>query len=63
MKNYYRIMAGPKSVYAEKCFKEGFIGVDFNLPKDFTGLFHENWRNFNKEYISLYLNCIKQNSH
>ena len=26
MKSYYRIMLGPKSVYAEECYRDNFIG-------------------------------------
>lgn len=29
MKNYYRIMLGKKSVYAEECLKGNFIGAGF----------------------------------
>jgi hypothetical protein len=29
MKNYYRIMLGRKSAYANECFAGGFIGADF----------------------------------
>jgi len=55
MKNYYRIMLGAKSKFAEKCFKEGFVGVAFNMPIDFTGKFGANWRDFNKEFIPFFL--------
>ena len=56
MKNYYRIMLGAKSIFVEQCIKENFIGVDFSIPLDFTNKFyHENWRDFNKENIPLFL--------
>ena len=62
MKNYQRIMAGPKSVYSKQCFDEGFIGVDFNIPKDFSGLWGDEWRAFNKKYIPFYLENNPQKS-
>ncbi len=55
MKNYYRIMAGAKSIFAEKCFEENFIGVDFSIPINFEGKFQDNWRDFNKENIPHFL--------
>lgn len=36
MKNYYRIMLGQKSKFAEDCFKGNFIGADFNILQDLS---------------------------
>ena len=36
MKNYYRVMLGQKSVYAEECFAGNFIGTDFGINQDLT---------------------------
>lgn len=36
MKNYYRVMLGQKSVYAEEAFKGGFIGVNWFEDVDLT---------------------------
>jgi restriction system protein len=55
MKNYYRIMLGAKSVFAEECFKENYIGVGFMGNIDFTQHLPENWRDFNKKFIPEYL--------
>jgi restriction system protein len=55
MKNYNRIMAGKKSMYAEQCFREGFIGVDFGIALDLTDRLPEKWQEFNKEFIPIYL--------
>ena len=55
MKNYNRVMAGRKSMHAELCFNEGFIGVDFDIDVDLTGRLPENWREFNKEFIPIFL--------
>jgi restriction system protein len=55
MKNYYRIMLGQKSCYAEEAFKGCFIGADYGIDKDLTKHLPDNWRDFNKEFIPLYL--------
>jgi|ERR1041385_7069360 restriction system protein len=51
MKNYYRVMLGRGSKHADECFKGNFIGVDFNIEQDLSRQLHENWRDFNKEFI------------
>ncbi len=55
IKSYYRIFAGAKSMYAQKCFSEGFIGADWGMHVDLTGKLPENWRDFNHEFIPVYL--------
>ena len=35
MKSFYRVMLGRKSIHAETCFAEGFIGTDFEVNWDF----------------------------
>jgi restriction system protein len=55
MKNYYRIMLGQQSKYAEECFKGNFIGADFGMDIDFTGKLPDNWRTFNQQFIPVYL--------
>ncbi len=55
MKEYYRLILGAKSIYAEECYRENYIGVDFGIPIDFTGRFHDTWQEFNKEFIPVYL--------
>ena len=55
MKQYNRVMAGAKSKHAELCFNEGFIGVDFGIEVDLSGKLPETWRDFNREFIPVYL--------
>jgi len=54
MKNYYRIMLGPKSIYFEECYKSNFIGADFIGDVDLTGKLYEDWKEFNKEFIPIW---------
>ena len=51
MKNYYRVMLGKQSVFADQCFAGNFIGTDFEIAQDLTGKLPEEWRDFNKEFI------------
>lgn len=55
MKNYYRIMLGKQSAYADECFQHGFIGVDFDIRQDLTSSLPEEWREFNREFIPVFL--------
>lgn len=48
-------MLGKRSIHAEECFKGNFIGADFGIETDLTGKLPENWRDFNKNFIPLYL--------
>ena len=48
-------MLGAKSMYADKCYNDTFIGADFNIDWDLSKVLHENWREFNKEQIPLWL--------
>lgn len=55
MKNYYRIMLGRKSIHAMDCFEGNFIGVDFDINEDLTHKLPEKWREFNKQFIPVFL--------
>ena len=55
MRSYYRVMLGPKSIFAEQCFAGNFIGTDFGIEEDLTHKLPEEWRVFNKEFIPVYL--------
>jgi restriction system protein len=58
MKNYYRIMLGAKSSHAEECYKGNFIGADFGIKEDLTANLPDNWRDFNKKFIPVFLNNL-----
>jgi restriction system protein len=55
MKNYYRIMLGQRSVYVKEAHDGGFIGAGWLGEIDLTNNIPDNWREFNKKYIPLYL--------
>ena len=55
MKQYKRIMPGANSKYAGQCYKEGFIGADYSIDQDLSNHLPENWRDFNKQFIPIWL--------
>ncbi len=55
MKSYYRVMLGARSVHATECFAGNFIGTDFGIDQDLSNKLPENWRDFNKEFIPIFL--------
>lgn len=48
-------MLGRKSIYAEECLREGFIGADFGFQFDLSKDLYENWKDFNHKFIPYYL--------
>ena len=55
MKNYYRVMLGRKSAFAEQCFAGNFIGTDFDIAEDLSHRLPGEWRAFNKQFIQVWL--------
>ena len=55
MKGYHRIMLGRKSVHAEECRTENFIGANFDMLEDMSVKLPEAWGEFNRQYIPLFL--------
>jgi restriction system protein len=55
MKSYNRVMAGRQSMYADLCFREGFIGIDYGFKVDLTKRLPERWQHFNQEFRPIYL--------
>jgi restriction system protein len=55
MRNYYRLMLGKKSAFAEQCFAGNFVGADFGIAEDLSGKLPDEWRAFNKQFIPVFL--------
>jgi restriction system protein len=55
MKSYYRVMLGPKSTHAAECFAGNFIGTDFGINEDLSRKLPEEWREFNRQFIPIFL--------
>jgi restriction system protein len=48
-------MLGKGSQHAQECFDGKFIGTDFGVDQDLTNDLPEDWRQFNKKFIPIYL--------
>lgn len=55
MKKYIRLMLGAKSAHIDECLKGNFIGADFDIKQDLSKHLFENWRDFNKMFIPVWL--------
>jgi restriction system protein len=55
MKSYYRVMLGRKSVHAADCLSGSFIGTDFDIHEDLSAKLPDQWREFNKLFIPVFL--------
>lgn len=55
---YNRVMLGKGAAFAKECRQGGFIGADFDIYEDLSGSLFDNWRDFNKKYIPVWMvNC------
>lgn len=61
-RKYFRIMLGSKSIYADECFKNNFIGCDWLKDIDLSGKLSDNWHDFNHRFIPVYLEENPQKS-
>lgn len=55
MKRYIRLMLGKKGAFIDECLKGNFIGVDFEVYQDLSMHLTENWKDFNKKFIPIWL--------
>jgi Endonuclease NucS C-terminal domain len=55
MKKYYKVMLGQKSKYADEAKAGNFIGADFLQNINLKQKLPDNWREFNKEFIPVWL--------
>lgn len=54
-KKYNRVMLGKAGCYADLCKAEGFIGVNFLNDENLTNNLYEDWHDFNKHYIPVWM--------
>lgn len=54
-RGYYRIFAGAKSLYADLCQQQGFIGGDWGIEQDLSTQLPDDWREFNKAFVPQFL--------
>jgi hypothetical protein len=58
MKKYNRVMLGQGSKFAKMCREEGYIGAEFDIFVDLSNDLYENWRDFNKKFIPIWMNNV-----
>ncbi|HUP77424.1 MAG TPA: hypothetical protein VM260_02610, partial [Pirellula sp.] len=51
-----------KSKHATECLSGGFVGTDFNIHQDLKGKLPNQWRDFNKDFITVYLKLSPEKS-
>jgi restriction system protein len=55
MSRYYKVNLGPKNSLAQECFDGGYIAIGQVFGIDFTHRLADEWREFNNEFIPIYL--------
>lgn len=55
MKSYFRVKLGKANAYAEECLAGHFIGTDYGIAQDLTHDLPDEWREFNKKFIPIFL--------
>jgi restriction system protein len=53
MRSYYLVRLGRGGAYADECFDEGFIGVDYDVRIDLTEQLSDDLREFNSRLIPI----------
>jgi restriction system protein len=48
-------MLGAKSAHIDECLNGNFIGADFDINQDLSTHLPDNWRDFNKKFIPIWL--------
>ena len=61
-KSFYRVILGAKSVYADVCYNDGFIGAHYNIHQDLSNELTDDWREFNAKYREVYLSIYPEKS-
>ena len=51
-------MLGRGAMYAKECRDNGYIGAHFDIDVDLSGSLYENWRDFNKKFIPLWMSNV-----
>ena len=58
MKKYNRVMLGRGAMYAKECRDNGYIGANFDIDIDLSDSLYENWRDFNKKFIPIWMSNV-----
>lgn len=61
-RSYRRVMLGRKSIHADECFAGNFIGANFDILEDLSAHLPDNWKEFNKRYVSKWMELFPDKS-
>ena len=53
--NFYRIILGHQHSFAQECFENNFVGVDYSMNINLENDLPDDWREFNRRFIPTYL--------
>ena len=62
MRDYFRVMLGKGSMYADVCRQQGFIGSHFGIDQDLTIFLGDDQREFNQQVRPIYLGAFPEKS-
>ena len=48
---YFRLYLGKNAIYADECFSNNFIGVDFDISADLSGRLPDSFKQFNQVWV------------
>jgi hypothetical protein len=51
-------MLGQGSKYAKMCYEQNYIGANFDINQDLSDFLFENWRDFNEEFIPVWMENV-----
>lgn len=51
-------MLGRAAMYAKECHDNGYIGAHFDIDVDLSDSLYENWRDFSKKFIPLWMSNV-----
>lgn len=61
-RDFYRVMAGAKSAYAELCFSQGLIGGDWGIKEDLSSKLPDSRGDFNEIFVPIYMTANPEKS-
>ena len=62
LKDYFRVMLGRGSMYAEVCRQQGFIGAHFGIDQELTSLLGGQQREFSQQVRPTYQQVFPEKS-
>lgn len=55
MTSYYKVMLGAGGALLDECIEGGYIGADFDIRENLAESLTDDWRDFNRKFVPVYL--------